>query len=625
MLILLETMAEERRTATAPELLEPLMARLAGGDQEALAELYHRTRTSVYGLALSYLKNRHDAEDVTQDAFVRAWENAHQYRPQGTPLAWLLTIARNLALMKLRERGRTQDMALEDWERLAAENPMVTVEDRQVLDAALTALEHAAPDHLEALLSRCEPRRGNVIPMTVPARKPRKKAAMAWLAAACLALVVVGGGAGVQYYQANAVASVISLDVNPSVELDVNRQEKVVSAVPLNADANEILDGMDLKGADLNVAVNAIMGSLLKHGYVDELANSILISVEDDDAVRGAALEQKLTTEIGQVLDSAKVNGAILSQTLSGDSALQQKADEYGISLGKATLIQSLVDSSNHLTFESLVGLSINELNLLANSTAVQTPDSAGGQTSTTASNPALNSVGTASQSAYIGVEAAKEAALTHAGVTSGDVVFLEADYDYEDGRMVYEVEFFAGNTEYEYDVDAATGAIVKHGREQKGGSLTGGGSTVQTDIGEAAAKAAAFAHAGVAEGDVRGLTVKRDFDDGRLTYELEFWAGTTEYEYEIAAADGSVLKSKREEHSNALPADQAIGRDAARDAALAHAGVALTDTYELEVEEELDERTPCYKVEFKAGGMEYEYKIDARTGGVLTYEMDRD
>ena len=99
--------------------------------------------------------------------------------------------------------------------------------DQELEQRLRTALEHAAPDHLEALLSRCEPRRGNVIPMTVPARKPRKKAAMAWLAAACLALVVVGGGAGVQYYQANAVASVISLDVNPSVELDVNRQEKI--------------------------------------------------------------------------------------------------------------------------------------------------------------------------------------------------------------------------------------------------------------------------------------------------------------------------------------------------------------------------------------------------------------
>ena len=98
--------------------------------------------------------------------------------------------------------------------------------DQELEQRLRTALEHAAPDHLEALLSRCELRRGNVIPMTVPARKPRKKAAMAWLAAACLALVVVGGGAGVQYYQANAVASVISLDVNPSVELDVNRRRR---------------------------------------------------------------------------------------------------------------------------------------------------------------------------------------------------------------------------------------------------------------------------------------------------------------------------------------------------------------------------------------------------------------
>lgn len=98
----------------------------------------------------------------------------------------------------------------------------------------------------------------------------------------------------------------------------------------------------------------------------------------------------------------------------------------------------------------------------------------------------------------------AKEAA-DHAGVTSGDVVFLEADYDYEDGRMVYEVEFFAGNTEYEYDVDAATGAIVKHGREQKGGSLTSGGSTAQTDIGEAAAKAAGLRHAAWPKGTCAG------------------------------------------------------------------------------------------------------------------------
>ena len=65
-----------------PEQLEPLMAGLAAGDQEALGQLYHRTRTAVYGLAVSILRHGHDAEDVTQDTFVRAWEKAEQYRPQ---------------------------------------------------------------------------------------------------------------------------------------------------------------------------------------------------------------------------------------------------------------------------------------------------------------------------------------------------------------------------------------------------------------------------------------------------------------------------------------------------------------------------------------------------------------
>lgn len=140
MLIFLETMAEESRGLTAPELLEPLLLRLAQGDQEALGELYHRARAAVYGLALSYLKHAHDAEDVTQDTFVRVWENAPRYQPQGTPLAWVLAVARNLALMKLRERGRTQDLEPEAWDRLAGDNPLVTAEDRQVLRAALEGL-----------------------------------------------------------------------------------------------------------------------------------------------------------------------------------------------------------------------------------------------------------------------------------------------------------------------------------------------------------------------------------------------------------------------------------------------------------------------------------------------------
>ena len=197
------------------------------------------------------------------------------------------------------------------------------------------AVEHAVPDDLDGVLSRCKDRKGNVIdmtqytnantPETTPETKIVKKNSrrfLPWAAAACLALAV--GVGGVYYQQMNTVASVVSLDVNPSVALSVNAKEKVLSATAANADGEQILDGMDLKGTPLNVAVNAIVGSLLKNGYVDELANSILITVEDDNAARGAALEQSLATEVDAILESASVHGAILSQTVgTDDTALQ--------------------------------------------------------------------------------------------------------------------------------------------------------------------------------------------------------------------------------------------------------------------------------------------------------------
>ena len=92
--------AEERRE------LQRLLIRVAGGDRDALAELYQRTRTAVYGLALSYLKNAHDAQDLTQDVYVQVWDCAAQYRPTGSPMGWLLTVCRNLCLMRLRREER---------------------------------------------------------------------------------------------------------------------------------------------------------------------------------------------------------------------------------------------------------------------------------------------------------------------------------------------------------------------------------------------------------------------------------------------------------------------------------------------------------------------------------------
>ena len=107
---------EARRRA-----LDRLLQGVAGGDRDALAELYGRARTAVYALALSYLKNPTEAEDVTQDTFVQIWEKAPAYRSEGKALAWIMTIARNLALMRLRRQQRAGDLTEEEWMALPDE------------------------------------------------------------------------------------------------------------------------------------------------------------------------------------------------------------------------------------------------------------------------------------------------------------------------------------------------------------------------------------------------------------------------------------------------------------------------------------------------------------------------
>ncbi len=120
--------------------LEQLLLRVSSGDQEAFAQLYHRTRAAVYALALSVLKHAHDAQDVTQDTYVRIWDHAPQYRPQGSPMAWILTITRNLARMKLRQDSRYVDLDESQWEAIPADAPNVTPEEKHLLRSALATL-----------------------------------------------------------------------------------------------------------------------------------------------------------------------------------------------------------------------------------------------------------------------------------------------------------------------------------------------------------------------------------------------------------------------------------------------------------------------------------------------------
>ncbi len=119
---------------------EALIAQIASGDQRALCALYAQTSAAVYGYALSIVKNRHDAEDVMQETYMKLCAAACQYRAMGKPMAWILTIARNQALMKLRAKRHEAAAEPMTLDAITGSDPGIAHEDRLVLMASLQTL-----------------------------------------------------------------------------------------------------------------------------------------------------------------------------------------------------------------------------------------------------------------------------------------------------------------------------------------------------------------------------------------------------------------------------------------------------------------------------------------------------
>ncbi len=314
------------------------------------------------------------------------------------------------------------------------------------------AFSHAVPDVLNLVLSDCKTQKGSDMKMKDMGKKSLRIRQLAGIAAAFVLLI--GGTAGFRFYQANyKVASTVSLDVNPSIEILVNKKERVIEVNARNQDAQAVIGDMDFQGSSLDVTLNALIGSMLRNGYLNEIANSILISVDNQDPVKSAELQTRLADEINNLLQSNSFNGAVLSQSISTDAHLKDLADSYGITLGKAQLIQQIITQNAFYSFEDLVPLSINELNLLSESGNLNLNN--------------VNSLGTASDKAYIGEEKAWDIALTHAGAAKSDLTKQKIELDYEDGLMIYELEFKCLGFEYDYEIDAVSGLILKQEKDQ--------------------------------------------------------------------------------------------------------------------------------------------------------------
>lgn len=146
---------------------------------------------------------------------------------------------------------------------------------------------------------------------------------------------------------------------------------------------------------------------------------------------------------------------------------------------------------------------------------------------------PAMNNT-----NGTITAEEAKTAALNHAGLSASEVTFTKTKLDYDDGRAEYEIEFNTAADKYEYDINAATGTVIKYSKEALK-NTSQNGSTITADD----AKNAALKYAGLNASDVRFTKAELDYDDGRAEYEIEFYSGRKEYEFKIDAYSGEIIE----------------------------------------------------------------------------------
>ena len=335
----------------------------------------------------------------------------------------------------------------------------------RIKESLAAAVENNTPDILEDLMAELgikdEPKellRDALVKdegaedSWVPAKAAGRSVKGKWTVklAGCAAALIIAV-TGMAFASIRDTLAVVSLDVNPGIEISIDRNERVLKADPVNEEAAEILSGMDLKGTDVDVACNAIVGSMLTHGYLSDLQNSILLSVSADDEQRGSEIEKRLSGQVNTYLENTEIAGAILGQVVNSDETLRAYADKHGISLGKAWLIQNLMETgSTKMTEADLLSLSTQDLILLGQKRGVA------GSTS----------YGEAESGGYIGHKKALDIALKKAGVDRASATDMKYEFDCEKGVLIYEVSFRAGDYEYDYDINAYDGSVVSHEKE---------------------------------------------------------------------------------------------------------------------------------------------------------------
>lgn len=222
------------------------------------------------------------------------------------------------------------------------------------------AIENTTPNVLERAKSSCRDL------SDTPGKTLNTKRTWRFIAAAAAAVFLLALGAVIGMVIRNApdnkVFATVSIDVNPSLEIKINKEEKVLDVIPLNDDAEKVIGDMDFSGSGVELAVNALIGSMYRLGYLNSGSNSVLVSLSNEDALKTGDLLDRLTVEISDMLEGS---GSNVAAGISGNKRNTDDLPDNQIPSSRGALISKLLEQDASWNDFRIWMMSMEDLRLL--------------------------------------------------------------------------------------------------------------------------------------------------------------------------------------------------------------------------------------------------------------------
>ena len=342
--------------------------------------------------------------------------------------------------------------------------------NKNLKNKIISSLQKETPDMRDKIQSACKEKE-QVLPDVANEKKTFfKNLTITRIVAtiACVVLFITGISTGFLIMR-GAVAkhstpqTFVYLDVNPSIKISLNEDNRILSCIALNEDAETVISGLDLKWVDIKLGLNAIISAMYVKGYLVAKENAMLISVEsnDEDNNKQEFLSY-LTKQINNVFNQSEMKCSIIAQTIKPSEDLISRAKAQGISVGKMYLVDKTAEKMGNKNVENINNLStmsIRQLNLIYSTNA-----QANGNVS--------NDVISGNVGGYLSQDMAIQKLFEYLQIGIEPVEYYKVRADYKnsaDRRIIYiiEIKLQEEATARRYEVDCETGDVCEYRNEE--------------------------------------------------------------------------------------------------------------------------------------------------------------